>query len=256
MLIRLQIVCVLALLIPDVSQAEGLYLKTADKLTIAADWHPPVVDGKAVKMKGVIVALHMFRSDRKAWGPMLAPAANRGLGMLVLDLRGHGESSKQGREDLAKRAVARDATLFNAMHQDVAAAVKWLADKKKVAASDIVLFGASVGCSVALDYGARNPDIRAAVLLTPGKKYLGVDSMKHILGWTGRPVLMVSSEEEADNGAIPLYKASLAPRRVVVMQLPQKKIHGTRMFSKVKRIEERLIEWAVARLAETPVRAR
>ncbi|MFT5431940.1 MAG: alpha-beta hydrolase superfamily lysophospholipase [Myxococcota bacterium] len=230
---------------------QTLRLKTTDGLTIAADWHAPTG-----KLKGAIVALHMFKSKRSAWDPMLAPAAEAGFGVLTLDLRGHGQSAKQGKKNLAKRVRARDAALFNAMHLDVAAAVEWLNQEQKIGSERIILFGASVGCSVALDYGARNQTIGGAVLLTPGKKYLGVDSMAHITKWAGRPVLMVSSKEEADKGAIPLYEATPAPRGSLVMTLPQTQIHGTNMFGKVKKIESRLVQWAALRLPkDTPAKS-
>lgn len=226
------------------ARAERVSFRTTDGLTIAADWTEPVG-----AKRGVILALHMYQSDRSAWAPLVAPAQAQGLGVLAIDLRGHGESARQGDADLAERATARDATLFNAMHRDVDAAMGFLKGKG-FGPEKIVLIGASVGCSVALHWAAEHPraPIAGAILLTPGKSYLGVPSITHIAAWGQRSLLIATSNEEAFKGAQALYEASPDRARTVLWKLPQTGIHGTKMFGKVPRVAERLVEWAAIRL--------
>ena len=103
-----------------------------------------------------IILLHMYGSDRTAWNrDIIVPLEYAGFAIMRIDLRGHGESTKPEEMNLAKRVEDRDAELFGAMHKDVAAAIKWLEGRKEVDRTRIVLAGASVGCSVALDYAAR-----------------------------------------------------------------------------------------------------
>jgi alpha-beta hydrolase superfamily lysophospholipase len=229
--------------VPSTFAAE-VALKTTDGLRLRATWHAPKI-GKV----GVIIALHMYRSNRRAWAPIVSHAKAKGLGLLMIDLRGHGQSSKQGKKDLSKRVKARDSALFQAMHLDVAAAVAFV-KKKGFKENSIVLIGASVGCSVALHYVAKNPttEIRAGILLTPGKNYLGVPSMKHITSWGKRPLLIASSQEEIVKGARALYGAMKHKSSGVLWQLPQTGIHGTRMFGIVPKFAKRLVDWARARL--------
>ena len=249
--IRPSHIIVFALLLwPLLSTAQPeVKLKTADGLSLSGRFHPMP---KGRQARGAIVALHMYRGDQAQWAPLISPAHSQGLAVLTLDLRGHGKSRKQGKRDLGKRVAARDSSLFNGMYQDAAAAVDWLGKHQQIGPERVILFGASVGCSVALHYGAMaaKPPA-AAVLLTPGRRYLGVESLAHIDAWAQRPVLMVTSEEEAQKGAKPLYDKARRPHQLLIMTLPQTGIHGTRMF-KLKTIAKRLTEWAALRLPKKP----
>lgn len=232
------------ILAPGTASAREVSLKTSDGLTLSADWFPPPKEAR-----GVIVALHMYKSNKNAWRPLAEQAHKEKLGLLALDLRGHGKSAKQGNKDLSKGVIARDPALFGAMVEDAAAAMAFLA-KKGFGPEKVVMFGASVGCSVALQYAARDAKLKAAVLLTPGKKYLGIDSMTHITKYGARPLLIVSAREELSVGAKALFGALTVRRQAVLLQLPQKKVHGTRMFGRVPRIEARLAEWAAIQLGK------
>ena len=229
--------------------ASPITLRTSDGLRLKADWVAP-----ENKEKGVMVALHMFRSDRHAWRSLVTAAKKKGLGMLAVDLRGHGESKLHKKKDLSKRVSARDPVLFMAMHKDVEAALKFLR-KKRIRPNRVVLVGASVGCSVALHYAATHPNIRAAILLSPGTNYLGIPSLQHITQWGKRPLLMVAPEDEVEKGARPLFDAMLDRTHAIVLAVPQKKVHGTHMFGKVPRLETRLVEWVQLRVGEARKKA-
>jgi dienelactone hydrolase len=240
----------------ETPKGENVSFKTADGLTIAATYWPPFgASGPAP----VVIALPMYKQTRASYAPMVGPVTDRGMGLLALDLRGHGDSAKQGDDDLSKKVGARDATLFNAMHADVEAAIAWLAKEKKTPKGKIGLLGASVGCSVAIDAAVRVPDeIAAVVCLTPGKAYLGVPTMEHVAAWRkGLPLLLVSSEAEAGNGAdaiegkldgkgaeLKLVKAFDPSAAAKPMDL-----HGTNMFGKVADVERSIADWMAYRLA-------
>lgn len=243
---RKLVVILLACSLAAPAVADSVKLKTADKMNLVAEWIPPTG-----KKYGVIVALHMFQAHRFTWKRMWTKAGDFGMGVLALDLRGHGESRFQGKgkakRDFRIRAGAKDETLFNAMHHDVAAAMAFL-QKKGYGPEKVILVGASVGCSVALHYASLNPKVAGAVLLTPGKHYLGVPSMGHIKKWGNRPLMLVSAKEEVKKGARALFDALENKRPAVLLQLPQTDIHGTQMFGKVDGIERRIIEWSAIQL--------
>lgn len=243
-MVRIISCCVALSLLALPAAGETVSFKTSDKLTIKAEWLPPTGE-----KRGVLVLFHMYKSHRFAWKPLFAHAEKYGLGVLAVDLRGHGESRMQGKVDYGWKVNSRDAEVFRGMVHDAEAAMKWL-KKKGHPADKVVMMGASVGCSVALNYLHANPKskLAAAALLTPGKEYLGVPSMKHITAWGGRPLLLTTSQEESDKGANQLYKALPDKSKAVLFKLPQKKIHGTNMFGKVSGIEKRLAEWAAVQL--------
>ena len=144
----------------------------------------------------VCLLVHGFPLNASMWLETLrSDLAYRRL-LCAVDLRGHGKSRKQGKKDLAKGVNGRDAKLFNAMHQDVAAAVDWLGKNHKIGPDRIILFGASVGCSVALQYGAvsGNPPAAAVLLLLACSSWLHSSSR-----WrTSRMKCCWSSSEVAD----------------------------------------------------------
>jgi hypothetical protein len=140
----------------------------------------------------------------------------------------------------------RDAELFNAMWQDAVAARKYLVSR----GSDphrIGLLGASVGCSVAIDAASRTEMILGACVMTPGMNYLGVDTMADLPGYGDRPLLILSSREEANVGAQQIRAKLGASAELVLFDV--KKVHGTRMFGKVEGVEERIVDWFAGLLA-------
>jgi len=221
---------------------EPVTLHTADGLLLHGDWFMGAsgapADGSA------LVLLHMVNSDRSAWTPMREPLYRAGIATLALDLRGHGESVDADGA-LAQRVKDRDPALFNAMDHDVAAAVAWL-EARGYKRSRIGLMGASVACSVALRAAVNDGQLAGVATLTPGTGYLGVDSLADVASWDSRPLLLVSSREEADGGAGALHAALLARNpwaAADLVVLDQTSIHGTRMFGAVPGVEQRLADW-------------
>jgi len=256
-LVLASLVCVAARA-DDAGKGEDVRFPTADGLTIAATYWPPAFASK--DPAPVVIALPMYKHERASYAPMVAPITDRGMGLLALDLRGHGDSAKQGDADLGKQVDARDPALFNAMHADVEAAIKWLGKEKKTPAGKIGLLGASVGCSVAIDAAVRNPDAVAAVVcLTPGKNYLGVPTMEHVAKWpSGKPLLLVASAKEAGGGADPIatkLDGKGAELKIVaatdgdIESAEPMALHGTNMFGRVEAVESNLADWIAYRLA-------
>ena len=213
----------------------------------ASDGHPltATIDtpdaGKNIHA-GVIL-LPMYNANRADWKPLTRALTAAGFTCLALDLRGHGDSrfAADGSDDGA-RVLQRDPTLFTAMYQDVAAADQWLRDNKPEL-TKLALIGASVGCSVAVHaITSKAVKADAAVLMTPGKNYLGVPTMVHIRQWPDIPLLILSSEEEKERGAVALYQA-VKNKEAVLKLFPQTSIHGTNMLDNVPGVEAFISDW-------------
>ncbi len=205
-----------------------LEFETEDGMRIAGLLHA------VSKNAPTVLLLPMYLHTKESFAPLVPELRGFGLNSLALDLRGHGESAP----DLARRVRERDASVFRAMHLDVEAAVAAL-ERRGFDTTRLALLGASVGCSVSVATLARKPaPFRAAVLMTPGARYLGVDTLADAKHWPGIPLLILSSEEEAPR--VRKVAEALAGPRTTYRVVPGSGRHGTRMFGKVPGIEKEI----------------
>lgn len=140
----------------------------------------------------VAICLHQYGSDKDSWKPLLPALQEAGFTTLTLDQRGHGGSTRQGSETVKVQDVPREkfGELLRRGPADVKAALTWLRAQGQ-AAKQVVLLGASYGCSVALLAHGELPEVKALVLLSPGEEYFGVDVRPALDAWSG-PLLVVS----------------------------------------------------------------
>jgi alpha-beta hydrolase superfamily lysophospholipase len=183
-----------------------------------------------------IVLLHMLDRDRNDWGDFAKLLQTAGYSVLAIDLRGHGESTKNWRW----RAFSdRD---FQAMSFDAKAAVNFFAQKKM---TNIVLIGASIGANIALNYGIAEDSVKAIVLLSPGLDYRSVRTPESAEKNT-KPTLVIASEDDlyAFTSAQQIYSTSKSS--IKDYQYYKNAGHGTDIFKKEK-AGLHIIDW-LARL--------
>jgi dipeptidyl aminopeptidase/acylaminoacyl peptidase len=123
---------------------EELRLDTDDGLRLAA-WYVPSHNGAAVIM------LHGLGVNRGGDLDLARAMAERGYGVLLPDLRAHGESEGEV-STLGPREV-----------RDVRAAVEHLQNRPEIDRERIGVWGASLGGAVAILAGAQLPDLKAVV---------------------------------------------------------------------------------------------
>jgi len=226
-----------------VAGAETVRFDTEDGVRIVGELsfpEPGVLT--VIERRPLVILLHMYASDRSAWKPLVPKLTEAGFAVLAIDMRGHGESVEPASQDLARRVKERDASLFNAMPRDVAAACAFLADRLDVDASRFAIVGASVGCSVAIEYAAHDASVDAIVCLSPGTDYLGVDSTRPVKALGKRAMLLLATEGERK---APDELARLNPN-VTTDIVGKGTVHGTRMFGRIEGIEDRIVEFITA----------
>jgi dienelactone hydrolase len=198
-----------------------------------------------------VILLPAFRQDRSTYEPLVPALHEAGMAVLALDPRGQGESVGPKDMDLPARVEQRDKAVFAAMYRDVAAAYDWLAEQGQVDLTRFGVIGASMGCSVALDYAARDRSVDAIVCLTPGVDYLGLDSVVDIHKVGERPILLLASEDERE-AADKLGQVNDAATVHVFEQRAAEKgeLHGTRMFGQVPGVEGLIVTFLADNLGE------
>jgi pimeloyl-ACP methyl ester carboxylesterase len=147
----------------------------------------------------VAILLHMYRQDRSSWSPLIPELVSKGITVLALDQRTHGESTRQGEKTLRVDDVPRGSfgDVLRAGPKDVAAARAYLAGRG-FKLDRIALVGASYGCSVALLSADRTEGVVSLVLLSPGKAYFGVDITQQARDFGGS-LLAVAAEDDGQS---------------------------------------------------------
>lgn len=121
---------------------------------------PPVtlvswlIEPRTQPARGSIVLLHGVRQDRRSLSTLGAAFSDAGYRSILIDLRGHGESS------------GRYLTYGSVEQGDVSAVLDDIAARGG-ALGPVGAFGFSYGAAVALDLGARDPRVCAVVAAAP-----------------------------------------------------------------------------------------
>lgn len=169
---------------------EPVSVRTADGFRVFGDYYEPAAGPHPAPF---VILLHMYGHDRTSWRPLIEPLHEAGFGVLALDLRGHGQSATT---ETAERVKARDGEIFREMQEDVRAAYSFMATKSELDRARFAIVGASVGCSIALQYAVADKSVDAIVCLSPGLDYLGLDSAADIRQVQGRKILLIAAETE------------------------------------------------------------
>ncbi len=203
----------------------------------------------------IVMLLHMYNGDHTHFDPLLPYLHEAGLAVLAIDLRGHGESKGPPAMGLPQRVADRDPKLFRDMDQDVEGAYQWLREQKgeEVDLARFALVGASVGCSVALDYASQDKSVDAVVCMTPGLNYLGLDSAAHAKKYESRALMLLAAEDERDAAQ---QLGSYVPGAAVLV-FPNTTgqrmgLHGTRMLGGVEGVERKIVEFLVQAVGPAP----
>jgi len=222
--------------------AERIVFITTDQVGIVGDWYQPDdANGKAV------VLLHMMNRDRQSWVKFAQFLSSAGYGVLAIDLRGHGESISQ---KVAGENITLDYRMFtDAEHQssiaDVLAALNFVADEKSIARENIMLVGASIGANLALQTLQSDPQITAAVLLSPGLDYRGINASALVSRLEPEQRLFMIASETDVYSANSIQKLSNIASAQVTTRIftnPQTG-HGTDMFKTEEELSNMILKW-------------
>ena len=130
-----------------INQYENIQLVTEDGLKLTAWYIPP-------KNGAVIICVHGMSGNRSQFLDEAAFLEYKGFGMLLLDLRNHGESE----------GTVTTLGLYEA--RDIAAAVTYVL-RREGPDTPIAALGHSMGAATVLLATAQIPEIRAVIAISP-----------------------------------------------------------------------------------------
>lgn len=225
---------------------EPVTLQTSDHLTLHAFYYP------AANAKASILLIHMLGRDKVDWKNFAFTLQSAGYEALAFDLRGHGESNKQGDLVLDWKTFAEKD--FKMMVEDVAAACQWL-KQKNGDFRPVFVIGASIGANLALLYTSENPEIRGAALISPGLDYHGIQIARYAVQYKDRPLLMVTARNDEYSQISTRYLMDLVKiDDKILKEYPAGAGHGTKIFNYTPAektempLQDLLLDWIGKRL--------
>jgi len=183
-----------------------------------------------------VILVHMLTRSRDDWQALATRLADAGIGVLAIDLRGHGASAPDPRPD----ANASDDLTADLL--DVQAARAFLASRADLGVTSVGIGGAQIGANLAVMAAAADPTIRSILLLSPGLDFRGLRTEAPLRKYADRPALMVASEEDSYpvRTIRRLEKAGPGTREVRIVNGAG---HGTVMLARQPDLIALIVEW-------------
>ena len=208
----------------NISVGQKVTFESADKTVIVGTFFESTKPNSPA-----VLLLHQFGSDRHSYDDFAKQLQAKGFGVLAIDGRGFGESTKTS--DGKTVAVSRSDEAVKGMNADVAVAFEYLTKQKNVDRERIGIIGASYGSSLALIYGAKNRAVKAAALLSPGVNYFGnMPTEPAVRSYGDRPLLLVAADDDSESAESVKKLKTVGGNDKYEVKIYQKGGHGTGLF--------------------------
>jgi len=219
-------------------EAERIELKTDDEKTVVAYW---IAQSGPVGGPTALL-IHNQGSTRFGWQPMLPYLEKAGFQVLVLDLRGHGDS-KGTAPDVYAEMIRRNNEPYHDMIYDVRAAIRWLVEEAKVPEERIALIGGAHGANLAIQAGAEHAGVAAVVALSPSRHFFGFPVVEYAGRYAKRPLLVIITKQYQSRGASEIQELNRDNNNFEMKVFPRYELHGTQLLNLSWKVEDRIIKW-------------
>ena len=181
-----------------------------------------------------VILLHMLNSNRQIWeeNGFADILFENGFAVLSVDMRGHGETGGNMDWELAREDLKLVWADFVA--------------RPEVDGERTAVIGGSIGSNMALILAADRPEIKTAVLLSPGLDYRGVQTEPALRAYD-RNVMIVAMTGDSYAADSSQTLAEIKPDRVELL-IEEGNWHGTSMLERFPELEERILEWLVSNM--------
>jgi pimeloyl-ACP methyl ester carboxylesterase len=192
------------------TKVELLKLKTSDGTELDANLVLPTNANRAV------VLLHMLGGNKDTWKDLQHKLADNGFASIVANWRGNrGSGDEQDKRDYK----ARKHSHYQKFHFDALALYDYmlaLGFEPKC----IAMGGGSVGSSTTLKVTALyRTEIPAIFLLSPGTKYVGVDSLAHSKELGNQPAyIMYATEAPGEEYSAKSISANISNKNDLIVE--------------------------------------
>ena len=231
------------------SREQEFSVKTPDGFVLRGKMFYPERLGKEKFLK-VLLLLHQWNKTQEEWqNPYGVVSQFRREGFLVVtfDFRGHGKSITKGEKRILVRDLKpEDIALFP---DDVREVMKYveatLKGEEKEARILIYVMGASIGANTGLIYGAREKQVVALILLSPGKEYhgLGILDAAREYAQSGRRALWIAAKDDTYSANTLEEVRKTIPASGFQFEIFPAGGHGWALFGKYPDFGQRMVNW-------------
>lgn len=201
---------------------ERVLITTRDKPSLVGSYFAP---RKARTIAPAALLLHDAGSDRSVLEGVASRMNRSGFAVLMLDLRGHGESCNEEQNWTSLDEDARR-NLWASSMRDLETAASYLLEKAEVHSTSLTVVGHGAGCNLAARYAVRDENVRALALMSPEDEEheMGFDLISDICDLAGLPTYLAvprSARARADelleygheaNGGIEFIEIALSKK--------------------------------------------
>jgi pimeloyl-ACP methyl ester carboxylesterase len=180
-----------------------------------------------------VLLLHGFGEDRSVWDDFKKTLLTRGLAVMTLDLRGHGDSKTKNGQSIAPVADWR--TSPHEFPLDLDAAITWLKTQTRINSNKIAVIGVDVGANLALIASGRFQQVRTVVAVNPNLTE-GQEMAGSSQDYRPRSALIIALTEAQGN----TLKAAVQPP-VQVRVVTQ--AGGTTSWLQNKQVSDAIYQW-------------
>jgi len=209
------------------SRSETVSFRTPDGLKITGDFRG------APGTKAVLL-LPQWGQAAESWYPYVEAIAGKGINVLVIDPRGYHRSQRQGNQSVEPTWD---------IQVDIAGAIAYLKTTRRM--TSIGIAGASYGANNALIFAASHSDIKAVVLLSPGKDYHGLTIDEPSKTYKGPILVLASKGDSGMQGGPQIIKVNSPNTEVMEYEGNE---HGTALLAKNEDAVGRLVNFLDSKL--------
>ncbi|MCA9001273.1 MAG: alpha/beta hydrolase, partial [Planctomycetes bacterium] len=215
-------------------------LQTDDKLELGSYYFAPSKTKE--KVPGVIL-VHDQGANAKDLITIAKALSNKKMGVLLLELRGHGDNATED-YDWSKADEKQRKAMWAFMSKDLDAGAKFLSTRKEIHNSKLILVGHGRGCALAATHSIQDRNIVATILIQPAEQVNDFKLKDALIEMDGIPTLILCGKQS--------YKKMVATKEASdPKQAAQSSVEVSSLKSKPKEVleDERLSKYMLGWLA-------
>ncbi|MHA2611351.1 MAG: alpha/beta hydrolase [bacterium JZ-2024 1] len=224
-------------------------VKTSDGFLLQGKmYYPEQLLGE--KFRKVLLLLHQWNRTQEEWeNPygVVSKFRREGFVVVTFDFRGHGKSIVKGEKRIGVKDLrAGDISLFP---DDVGDVMKYVEATLKGAEKDVriltYVMGASIGANAGLIYAAREKQVVALILLSPGKEYhgLGVMQAAREYAQSNRPAFFIAARDDEYSANTLEEIRKTIPAKNFRFEIFPSGGHGWALFAKYADLSQKILNW-------------